>query len=76
MLAGPSPYAAYRPSGVPWLGEVPAHWTVMPNRALFVHVNERGHPDKQMLSVTIAHGVVRQRELLDDSSKKDSSNED
>ena len=22
------PYAAYRPSGVPWLGDVPAHWEV------------------------------------------------
>ncbi len=24
-----SPYPAYRDSGVPWLGEVPAHWEVM-----------------------------------------------
>ena len=25
----PQPYPAYRPSGVPWLGDVPAHWAVV-----------------------------------------------
>ncbi len=25
---GPHPYPAYRPSGIPWLGDVPAHWEV------------------------------------------------
>ena len=29
-----SPYLAYKPSGVPWLGDVPEHWEVIPNRAL------------------------------------------
>ncbi len=28
MIAGLKPYAAYKDSGVPWLGEVPAHWEV------------------------------------------------
>ena len=28
MLRGPSSYPAYKPSGVEWLGEVPAHWEV------------------------------------------------
>ena len=26
-------YPAYKPSGVPWLGDVPEHWEVVPNRA-------------------------------------------
>ena len=30
----PNPYPAYKPSGVPWLGEVPQHWDLVPNRAL------------------------------------------
>jgi len=62
-----------KPSGIPWLGDVPTHWEVLPNRATFSEVNNRGHPQEQMLSVTIAEGVVRQKELLEDSSKKDSS---
>ena len=28
------PYPAYKPSGVPWLGDVPAHWDLVPNRML------------------------------------------
>ncbi len=28
MPAGLKPYPAYKPSGVPWLGDVPAHWEV------------------------------------------------
>ncbi len=70
------PYPVYKDSGVPWLGEVPEHWEVLPNRALFTEVNERNHPDEQMLSVTITNGVIPQQALLADSSKKDSSNQD
>ena len=73
MTAELKTYPAMKDSGVPWLGEVPAHWQVLPNRATFSEVNNRGHPQEQMLSVTIAEGVVRQKELLEDSSKKDSS---
>ena len=70
------PYPDYKDSGVPWLGEVPKHWEVLPNRALFAEVKERDHPEEQMLSVTITKGVIRQQALLVDSSKKDSSNQD
>ena len=67
------PYLAYKPSGVEWLGDVPAHWSVVPTRAVFTEINDQDHPDEQMLSVTIAEGVIRQQELLVDTSKKDSS---
>jgi len=70
------PYPAMKDSGVPWLGEVPGHWDVLPNRAIFSEVNDRDHPEEQMLSVTITKGVLPQRTLLADSSKKDSSKQD
>jgi len=70
------PYPTYKDSGVPWLDEVPEHWEVLPNRAIFDEVKERDHPEEQMLSVTITKGVIRQQALLADSSKKDSSNQD
>lgn len=69
-------YSAYKDSGVPWLGEVPEHWQVLPHRAVFTEVKERNHPAADMLSVTITKGVIRQQALLEDSSKKDSSNQD
>jgi len=28
MLDGLKPYPAYKESGVPWLGKVPAHWEI------------------------------------------------
>ena len=75
MIEGLKPYPKMKDSGVPWLGNVPAHWQVLPNRAIFAEVNEREHAGEEMLSVTIRHGVIRQRILLEDSSKKDSSNQ-
>ena len=74
MIEGLKPYAEYKESGNRWLGSVPAHWSVLPNRALFDEVKDRNHPKEEMLSVTINRGIVRQKVLLDGSSKKDSSN--
>jgi type I restriction enzyme S subunit len=76
MIRDLKPYPAYKDSGVPWLGGVPEHWAVLPHRALFNEVKERDHPNEQMLSVTITQGVIKQRALLEGSSKKDSSNQD
>jgi type I restriction enzyme S subunit len=74
MIEGLKPYAEYKESGQQWLGSVPNHWSVLPNRALFDEVKDRNHPKEEMLSVTITRGIVRQKALLDGSSKKDSSN--
>jgi type I restriction enzyme, S subunit len=76
MIGDLKPYPSTKESGVPWLGKVPDHWSVLPNRALFAEIKDRNHPNAEMLSVTITKGVVRQKELLADSSKKDSSNLD
>jgi type I restriction enzyme S subunit len=75
-LADLKPYPAMKDSGIAWLGNVPKHWSVVPSRAIFAEVRERNHPQEQMLSVTIRRGVVRQKALLAQTSKKDSSNED
>ena len=72
-LLFPKSYPAYKPSGIKWLGDVPAHWEVLPNRAIFEEVIKRNCPEEQMLSVTITNGVIRQQELLENTSKKDGS---
>ena len=76
MIANLKPYPEYKESEQAWLGRVPRHWPVLPNRALFAEVNEREHPHEEMLSVTITRGVIRQKALLSGTSKKDSSNLD
>jgi type I restriction enzyme, S subunit len=76
MIANLQSYPACKESGLPWLGLVPGHWPVVPNRALFLEIKERDHPEEEMLSVTITQGVIRQKSLLSGTSKKDGSNLD
>jgi type I restriction enzyme S subunit len=47
-----------RDSGVPWLGEIPAHWEVERTRWLFRERDLRGEPDLPLMEVSIANGVV------------------
>ena len=70
MIADLKPYPEYRASSQAWLGDLPQHWPVLPNRTLFAEVKDRNHPDEEMLSVTISRGIVRQKALLADSSNR------
>ena len=70
------PYPEYKESGTSWVGKVPSHWKVLPNRAIFVEVNDQNHPHEPMLSVTINQGVISQKELLEDNSQRDGSRDD
>ncbi|MEX2443148.1 MAG: restriction endonuclease subunit S [Alkalispirochaeta sp.] len=76
MIEHLRPYPDYRDSKILWLGHIPSHWDCLPHRALFREIRSQGFPEEQLLSVTIAKGVVPQAALLNDSSKRDSSNED
>ncbi len=60
------PYPAYKDSGVPWLGEVPAHWEILPGRACF---REKKEPnlalqEKSVLSLSYGRIVVKPPEKL------------
>jgi len=76
MMLDLKPYPIMKNSGAEWLKEVPKHWDVLPNRVLLDEIRERDCPGEEMLSVTIRKGVILQAALLEDSSKKDSSNLD
>ncbi len=76
MIDGLKPYGEYSESDQVWLGRIPKHWTLLPNRAVFEEIKQRNCSDEQMLSVTITRGVIQQRALLANSSKKDSSRKD
>lgn len=69
-------YTEYKNSGLSWLGKIPKHWDVYPNRAFFYERKVQNNENEELLSVTITKGVIRQAELLENSSKKDSSNLD
>lgn len=62
MIADLKPYPAYKDSGLAWVGNVPNHWPVVPNRGIFklrkVLVGDR-HKDFKLLSLTKLGVIVR-----------------
>lgn len=69
-------YENYKKTNIDWLDEIPSNWDMLPNRAIFKERITRNCDNEELLSVTIKNGVIRQAQLLKNSSKKDSSNED
>ncbi len=63
------PYTKYQPVQYDYVSQLPEDWQLLPNIAIFQERIERGHEDKELLSVTIGRGVIKQSEL----DKKDSS---
>ena len=70
MIADLKPYAAMKDSGVPWLGQVPEHWDLVPNRALMTVkkqiVGERAD-DYTLLSLT-KRGIIA-RDMVNPEGK-------
>ena len=58
---GVNRYPSYKPSGVPWIGDVPDHWRIIPGRNLYVEkkVPNRGLKETQVLS--LSYGKIRIR---------------
>jgi len=62
VTRGLDPSVRLKPSGIPWLGDIPQHWGLSPNRAFLrirkVLVGER-HPQFRLLSLTKRGVIVR-----------------
>ncbi len=58
MIANLPPYPAYKPSGVDWLRDIPAHWEVLNLRSILTSTTERNRPDLPLLSVVREKGVI------------------
>ena len=53
------PYPAYKPSGIPWLGDVPEHWDVRRGKALLTPVDIRSKTgEEELLTVSAQKGVI------------------
>ena len=57
-----SSYPAYKPSGVEWLGDVPAHWDLRRTKTLLAERSEKGFPNEPLLAATQTKGVVRKEQ--------------
>jgi type I restriction enzyme S subunit len=66
------PYPEYKDSGVEWIGEVPAHWEVVPGKALFIE-KKRKNTDLaggDYLSLVAGRGVIPYEEKGDIGNRK------
>ena len=66
MIRAHHRYPAYKPSGVEWLGEVPADWRVLPGRACYLskQIPNSGLQEKTVLSLSYGQIRVKPEEKL------------
>lgn len=69
VTRGVDPNAQLRDSGVPWLGEIPAHWRSTRVGRLFRQSKVLGYPDLTVLSVYRDFGVI-ERSSRDDNANR------
>ena len=63
VTQGLDPTAPTKPSGIDWLGYIPAHWEVKSNRSLFRDVDRRSSTgEEELLTVSHLTGVTRRSE--------------
>lgn len=74
MIADLKPYAEYKDSGLPWLGQVPGHWEISPLARLSRLKSVVNQPDRQLLSVYLQRGVVRFADV--DEKRTNATSED
>ena len=75
MIAALKPYPVMKDSGLPWLGTIPASWSIVRNGRLFVERKETGFADLPILEVSLRSGV-RVRRFDGDSRKQLMSDRD
>ncbi|MBK9605994.1 MAG: hypothetical protein IPO58_06025 [Betaproteobacteria bacterium] len=61
-VADLKPYAEYKESGLPWLGQVPGHWGSRRMKFLFKERAQKGFPNEPLLAATQSKGVVRKED--------------
>ena len=62
MIEDLKPYAEYKDSGLPWLGQVPGHWEIKRGKSYLTAIDERSKTGKEeLLTVSSARGVVPRR---------------
>ncbi|MCS5700324.1 restriction endonuclease subunit S [Cyanobium sp. FGCU-52] len=76
MIEDLKPYPQYKDSGLPWLGEVPAHWEIRRNGGLFQQRNDSGANELPILEVSLRTGVrvrdfatSKRKQVMTDRSK-------
>jgi type I restriction enzyme S subunit len=65
-----------KPSGVDWLGDVPAHWEICRIASVYQEINEAGNDHLPILTVSIHDGVSDRQLAEDELDRKVNRSED
>lgn len=60
VTKGLNPNVKMKDSGIPWIGEIPEHWTTRKIKYLFKERSEKGYPNEPVLCATQKYGVIPQ----------------
>lgn len=60
VTKGLNPNVKMKDSGIPWIGEIPEHWTIRKIKFLFKERSEKGYPNEPVLCATQKYGVIPQ----------------
>jgi type I restriction enzyme S subunit len=64
MIEDLKPYPQYKDSGLPWLGQVPAHWTVLRIKTVLQETDRRSREGTEtLLSLTRIRGLIPHRDM-------------
>ncbi len=77
VTRGLDPSVPLKPSGIPWLGDIPQHWEIVRNMALFTHRVQAGKSELPVLQVSLRSGITaeeldqfgRPKRLIADATK-------
>ena len=73
VTKGLDPNVEMKPSGVEWIGEIPAHWEVVRNKFIFRQIRDVGYPNLLLLSIGIKGIVPKSQTGQKDVSSADKS---
>ena len=73
MTLNPQPYSTYKPSGVLWLDELPAHWEVRPLKRLLVEPLKYGANEPGQYSDHTHPRYIRITDISEDGRLRDDS---
>lgn len=60
VTRGLNPNVKMKDSGIPWIGEIPEHWTTRKIKFLFKERSEKDYPNEPVLCATQKYGVIPQ----------------
>ena len=73
VTKGLDPNVEMKPSGVEWIGEIPAHWEVVRNKFIFQQIRDVRYPNLLLLSIGIKGIIPKSQTGQKDVSSADKS---